>query len=373
MAFQDPSSTGTFVPSWEATGQLVAFIKDPKKFRFLEYTAFRNALKPVGLYVVFESAQAVRVPTKEEFSWPDGMPRPAGNNNLMGFTHEGYQTERLDIPFTLGNRTRAACPWNIVGMQAIMAMSQYMTLLGWQIVNMLETEANWALRDGVTTNAETAVNLGEGQWDQGSPEFPYMQKGLNAAFQRIFESTYGTVTKEQMRLVLGVEAARKIRTSQEVIEYVKQSPYAMQQIRGEIAGRNTEFDLPDKLFGFEVVVETGMRVSSRKNASGTETKGFIKSPDSAILMAKQETLPGDYVSDAAPIPNFSTMQVFTYIGEGADGQQVTTDGRQTGGMPFTVETFEDTKNRRLDGHVVGDWGLEMVAPEAGYLIKDILE
>lgn len=367
MSFSDPSSTNTFIPSWEATSQLVSFVRDPKRFKINEYIAFRNALKPVGKYVAFESEHAIRVPTKEQFAWPDGAPRPDGFNNLMGFEYREYSCERMDVPFTLGNRTRANCPWDITAVQSTVVMSQYMTLLSWDILSFLQTTSNWVLANGVE-HFDTATDLGGGKWDAGSPANPYMQKGLYAAFQFIKDNTNSLISKEQCRLILGVEAARKIRTSQEVLDYIKQSPFAMQQVRGEIAGRNTDFDLPDKLFGFEVVVEDGQRVSTLKNAAGTFTRGYIKDPDTALLLSKVEALPGDFVSDAGSIPNFSTFQVFNYIGEGGK----TGDGRETGGMPFTVETFEDPRNRRLDGHVVGDWGLKMVAPESGYLITDIL-
>jgi hypothetical protein len=367
MAYVDPSSTNTFVPSWDATGQLVAFVRDPKKFRINEYIAFRNALKPVGLYAAFESEHAIRVPTKEEFAWPDGMPRPEGNANLMGFEYREYRTERVDVPFMLGNRTRKACPWDIVAVQSGMAMSQYMTLLAWQIVTALETSGNWG------SNTSTATAAGGGKWDAGTTATPYFQKGLNYAFEQILAATNSLVTKEMLKLVIGVETARKLRTSQEVLDYIKQSPFAMQQIRGEIANRNADFDLPEKLFGVDVVVENGQRVTTRKASDGSYTRGWLKDPDSAFLVSKQDALPGDHVSDSTPVPNFSTFQVFTYIGEQQDdGRMVTADGRETGGQPFTVETFEDTKNRRLDGHVVGDWGLKMVAPESGWLFTDVL-
>jgi hypothetical protein len=368
MPYSDPSSTNTFVPDWEATGQLVQFIRDPKKFPINDIVAFRNALKPVGLYVAFESEQAIRVPTKEQFSWPDGMPRPEGNNNLMGFEYRGYKTERMDIPFTLGNRTRANCPWNIVGAHSSMSLSQYMTLITWDCFGFLQEDANWETAAGVD-HYDTAVALGEGFWDEGSVEFPYMQRGLYEAFQRIKDDTFSVVSKDDVRLVLGVEAARKIRTSQEILAYIKGSQFAMQQIRGEIANRNQDFDLPERLFGFEVVILDSQRVTSLKNANRTYDREYIMDPNTALLMSKQEALPGDYVSDSGSIPNFSTFQVFCYVGE--DGKN-TADGRETGGFPFTVETFEDTINRRMSGHVVGDWGLEMVAPESGYKINQIL-
>ena len=56
-----PSATNTWVPNWEATGQIIAFCRNPKEFRINDYVAFRPAKKPIGLYLTLDTTQNRRV------------------------------------------------------------------------------------------------------------------------------------------------------------------------------------------------------------------------------------------------------------------------------------------------------------------------
>lgn len=373
MAYRDPSSTNSFVPSWEATAQTVGFILSPDEFRLNKYITWKPATKPVGLYLTLESEQSIRVPTDEEFAWPDGEARPEGNSNLMGFEYKTYRTERRDIPFTLGNRTRAACPWDIVGLHSTSAMSQEMTRITWKVLAFLQTTGNWGSH---TTDAATISGVGGGFWDTSTTAQNVIQKSLYNAYAQILADTNSVVKQNQVQVVISPDVARRTRTAPEILDYIKGSPFAQAQIRGELPNPNVEFGLPAKLFGFDIVVEVAQRVSTRKNPAGTFTRGYIKD-NGVLMMAKKDALPGEYASDQKTgITNFSTFQVFYYVGEsqGKQGEKaekwVQEDGTETGGFPFVVETFEDTKNRRLDGHVVSDLGLQMVANQSGYLITN---
>lgn len=357
----EPSATNTYVPSFEATGQIVAFVRDPKKFKFNDYVQYRPATKMVGLYMVYDKDNPARVVTSQEFLWADGQVRPEGNNNLDTFDYKEYRTKRYDIPFTVGNLARNQAPWDLVAAQAAGRLQQYATLMTYEILQTLESTGNWG------SNTDTATNLGGGKWDAGSAANPYMQRGLYAGIEAVLKATNGMVTPDMLRLVIGPDAARKVRTSAEILDYVKSSPFAMAQIRGELDNPNVLYGLPSHLFGVELVIEDAVRVSSRKGAAAT-SRGFVKDGDKAILLTKDAGLPGDQVG-MMPTPNFSTFQVMYYVGDRAENTQ------DQGGGPsglYTVQTFEDTRNERLDGHVVTNFAKVLAAPEAGYLFQDIL-
>lgn len=375
MAYRDPSSTNVFVPSWEATGQVVGFIRSEEDFRLNRYVAWKPATKPVGLYLTLESEQAIRVPTDEEFAWADGEARPEGNNNLMGFDYKTYRTERRDIPFTLGNRMRAACPWDVVGLHATMAMSQEMTRITWRALAVLQATGNWGTHTGT---AEAVSGVTGGFFDTSTTAQNVIQKALYNAYAAILADTNSVVQAKEVVVVISPDVARRMRTAPEITDYIKGSPFALAQVRGELPNPNVEFGLPATLFGFDLIVETAQRVSTRKKADGSFTRAYIKD-NSVLMVAKRDALPGEYASDQKTgITNFSTFQIFYYVGESQGGRGekaekwVQEDGTETGGFPFVVETFEDTKNRRLDGHVVSDLGLTMVARESGYLITGVL-
>jgi acid phosphatase family membrane protein YuiD len=360
----EPGATNTYVPSWDATGQIVAYVRNPKKFRINSYVAYRPANKMVGLYMVYDKDNPARVVSEEEFNWPDGAVRPEGNNNLDGFDLKEYRTFRKDIPFSVGNLTRQQATWDIVAAQAAGRMMQYMTLTTWNVVKFLETAANWPASHVATADA---LSGGFGFWDTSDTNLNAIQKTIYAAVEQIMLDTNAMVSMDELRMVIGVQAARKIRYAKEVLDYIKQSPMALAQVRGELPNQNVEFGLPAKLFGMDLIVENAVRVSSRKNAAGTSTKAFIKDPNTAVILSKQDGLPGDQVGDF-PTPNFSTFQVFYYTGDGNKNEE------KSGGPSglYTVETFEDTRNKRLDGHVVTNFGDKMVAGESGFLITNIL-
>jgi hypothetical protein len=363
----EPSPTNVYVPSLDATGQIIAFIRNPDQFRFNRYVAYRKASKMVGLYMVYDRDNPARIVTEAEYAFPDGAVRPDGFENLDGFDLREYRTRRFDIPFTVGNLTRAQASWDIVAAQAAGRLQQWATLFTNSVVSLLETAANWG---GVHVADANTLNGNAGFWDTGDTASNPIQKTIYAAVEAIRSDTNSMVSLKDLKMILGVSAARRIRTSREITDYIKGSPDATAQIRGEVDNPNVDFGLPAKLYGIELVVEDAVRVTSRKTATGfnNATRTFIKEPQSAIIVSKQDGLPGDQVGDF-PTPNFSTFQVFYYVGDGPESGEAAKQGPS--GL-YTVETFADSRNLRLDGHVVTNFDRRLVAPESGYLIQNIL-
>jgi hypothetical protein len=369
MSFVSPGPNNVWVPSWEATGQMIAFIRDPKTFPINNYIAFRPAKKMVGLYLKLNSSHASRVYNADQFRWPEGTDRPTGDNNTIPFLFEPYRTERYDVPVRLGNNIVNQADWQIIAAHTAVNLQQAMTLRTWQIVSTLDNASNWA---GNTSDVDTLVGSVGATWANSTGATQTIRKSINAAVIEITRKTNGLLGKHQLNLVLHPKAAASIAESQEIIDMVKQSPIAEAQVRGESNGRNSTYGLPNQLYGVELVVENTVRNTAKVGA--TDDLQFVKAENSAFLTSKVEALPGDHVADMGSTPNFSTFQLFYYDGESGTSEYshgLSKKSSESGGL-LVVEMFNDVRNKRTEVHVVENYAQEMVAPESGYLFTSIL-
>lgn len=350
-----PSATNTWIPSWDATGQVIGFCRSPKNFRINDYAAFRPAKKMVGVYLKYDSLQFVRVPTDDEFTWADGGERPSGNNNLLGFDFLEYATQRRDFPVTLGNLSVAQTDWPIMAAHSQMTMSQAMTSLTRRALNVLEATANWG------SNFGTATALGGGLWLGSTVANGFIRKTIDQVVVNILLTTNGLVTPDQIRMILAPATAKAIAEAPETIDYLKQSPFAMAQVMGDVPGKNRLFSLPDVLYGVSVEVETATVEPNRKGA--TSGRAFVKDSNKVVFATKQDMGTADFVGDKNTLPNMSTFQIFYY------GEQGETDAKN--GL-VTVETWDDVRNKRMEVHCVQNTIEKMVASESGYLVTNVL-
>lgn len=346
----EPSPTNTYPPSWDATGQLITFIRSPNSFKLNDYCKFRPATVMQGLFLYLDGDQGARVPSEAEFDWADGGKRPEGKDMLAQFRYEPYICQRKDYPYVIGNLTRKQCPWQLEAAQAAMAMQQAMTLRTMRIISLLENSANWES----SYDDANDLNDGAGHWDAADTGNYAIRKTFNAVVLQINENTNGMVRSKQLRCVIAPDLAKSMGESKEMADYVKNSVWAKETLQGKLAGDNpnAEYNLPPIVYGVEIVVEDAVKVTSRKGAT-TVAKSRVKSPNSAVFCAVVDGLPGDQVGNF-PVPNFSTFQLFHYDGL------------------LKVVTFEDVEHERLKGHVVEIFTEKMVAPAAGFLVENVL-
>lgn len=365
MAYSYPGGYNTWVPSWEATGQVIALIRDPKKFAINNYVAFRPAGKQVGLYLEFDLDHPARSLDLAQMVWPEGSERPTGEHNLAGFEYKEYRTIRRDLAFTLGNMTLAQTDWPILAYHAGVVAQQAMTALTRQVMSVLDASANYG------SNTDTAANLGSGagkfelaNTTAGDANFNNIRKVFNAVAIKILQATNSIVRKENLWCIISPDAARIMSQAHEITDYLKQSPYAMAQVKGDLPNRNVLFGLPEMLYGVNLQVEDTSYVNSQKGAAVTRT--WAKAQDGLIFISKVDDLPGDQVGEA-PVPNYSTFQVFHY-NQGMEGAP--TSARGNGAGLLAVETWEDVRNKRTEGHVTWNTAEKMVAPTTGYYVQD---
>lgn len=132
MAVGFPSGSNTYVPTYEqASGSVISYTRDPKKFRINQYTKIVPVKKDQGYYLKLNSADTIRVVTEKDFDWPDANDAPNGEDNNQGFEYKAYTTLRRAFPFRLGNKSVSQADWPIVAAHAKMAASLAMCSARW--------------------------------------------------------------------------------------------------------------------------------------------------------------------------------------------------------------------------------------------------
>lgn len=355
------SATNGFLPV--ATKQIVAYVRDPKKFRLNQYVQHVQSPAPTASYLKLDRDQPVRVVSDKAFAWQDGDKRPTGNHNLSNFAWQPFQTERRSYPFTLGNQAvknaKALGGWDPVAYESKSVSSQAMVNRTNRVISMLETTSNWG------THYATADTLsgGRGYWDQSGGEetdanYNAIFESLMAAAETISKATNAVVSIEDLVLVLSPRAARKMAASGEIRNYMKGSVHSLPHLKGEIStNMNAQWGLPPVLYGVTVVVENTVRVTTHPYAGDSTggTRVHVKSDSSALLLSRPGGLDAPFGA-----PSFSTVQCYWYTENGEDGGEL------------DLEVREDSWHRMTEGSCVEQFAEVLAASPAGYLITDIL-
>lgn len=351
-----PGAFNTFVPSFDASGHLaVAFSRNPKDFPLNKWITLTPVKKDQGYFLQVTAEEAARVLQADlaDFIWPDGNDSPTGLWGNESFTFTPFNTVRHQYAFRIGYKAEQQADWKILAMYAAFKAQQAMTARAVSTINVALNTANYGTHTG------TAAALGGGFLSAGTGTgsggtgAPYIKKALLAAAQQINIDTNGAVKFADLMLVISPVLAAAMAESGELIDYLKQSPVAMAQIRGDAPNYNAMWSLPERLYGVNLIVDDTVRVTSRKGAASRAANyAFVGSDgvagNTALLCAR----PGSLVSEAAG-PSFGTVHIFVY-------------------EDMTVEQRDDPNNRRIEGRVVDDFGAFVVAPATGYVITHCL-
>ena len=330
-----PSNLSVFVPSHEASGSLlVGFSRNVDDFPVNKYIQIFPSTKMIGLYASYTSRNAARIisNTDAEHVWADGDACPPGLNNLESFQFVPYVTQRRVYSFTLGELTVDQMSFDLLMTNSRDMAQQSMTARTMLVQNGLQGAA-W----GANTAAVNGGILSAGQnWrtgnnGEGTNQGPNIKLSLQYGQQTINLATIGVVKPRDLTLVVNPDTAQKMAASTEIQDYIKQSPVALAQLRGDVPSQNGVWGLPDTLYGVNVVVEDAVRVSSRKGA-GTDSLGYVMPNGIAFLLARPGKLEG-----LAGSRSFSTVQLFFFQDE------------------MTVETLYDINNKRYLGRVISNY------------------
>lgn len=354
-----PSQYDVYVPNHEASGGLlVGFSRNAKDFPVNSYIEMFPSEKELGLYASYTSRNAARIisPTDADHVWADGDPCPPGLNNLESFAYLPYRTTRRVYPFTLGELTVEQMSFDLLLTNTNDMAQQCMTART-MLVQAALSGANWGNNTASVDAANGPGGVGilpnGNNWTNGSVGFsgnagPNIKQSLQYGVRQIHLSTLGTVKEDKLCLVINPTTAQAMARSTEVQDYIKQSPFALAQLRGDVENQNGVWGLPTHLYGIKVVVEDAVRVSSRKGAT-TDTLGYVMPDGTAYLLATPDALVG-----LAGSRSYTPVQLFFYKDE------------------MTVETLYDVNNKRYLARVITNYTVVIATTYAGFYFYNCL-
>ena len=342
MAEVAPGGGNTFVPTFsEATGQIqVEFTRSPNSFPVTQYCKLVPVSKSTGYYLSIDEEESSRLVSTNDFVWRDGNDAPEGGSVDHEFT--SFTTERFAQPFTLGHRSVSNADWDIVAAHARIAASKAMRLRSMRAATTLITSGNWP---SSCTSACNHSDFGGGKLDASTGTNYFIQKAFNGVVERILSNTGEAVKPSDIVAIMSADTAHQITETEEYHTYFNGSPFAAGFVKG--AGEFDEYSLLSSFFGIGgIVVDTTTKITSRKGA--TTTRSSIFEDDIAFV-----SRPGGLMGTEG-VPDFSTITCMAY-------------------EDMTVETMDDTWNRRTRGRVVDDSAIVLTAPLSGFLLTDCVD
>ena len=344
MVAQYPSQSNVFVKDHEASGKLtVDFSRNVKDFAVNQYAQIQPVTKVAGYYreVTVEEAGRILNSDLANFAWADGTAAPEGFEGTESHEWKEYRAERYAFPVTLGDLTIDQASWDVRNEYAAKKAQQAMTGRTIQVVDKLTTSGNYD-----ATHVATATAAGGAKWDAALTSNQAVKQSLNYAANVILKDTLAGVDITDLILVISPGLAKELSATQEIVDHIKGSPDALAQIRGELPGNNAIYGLPEKLYGFPIVVEKTVKVSSRKGA--TKSTAFVMDDEKAVMVARPGGLMGVFGA-----PSFSTATVFMM-------------------EEMTTETLRDEKDRRTLLRVVENYDVVLTAPVSGFLFTSVI-
>ena len=341
MASAYPSATNTFVPDHAASGKLVVdFARNIKDFAVNQWCQIVPVKKVIGLFLKMTIEEAGRIQQTDlsNFAWPDGADAPKGDDGAESFEFSTYRSERRAFPVRLGDLTIDQASWNIIAQHASIKARQAMTARTQLAVTQATTSGNYDASHYIDIESITGNS---GSWIESTSARQDIKRSLNVAALQILADTLNGIRMDDLIVVISPTLARQMAECQEIVDYLKHSPAALAQVRGELPGGNVMFGLPDKLYGFPIVVEATHKVTSKKGA--TRAVSEVLSESTPFMCAR----PGGLVG-VADSPNFSTHCIFA-------------------AEEMTVETLKDVSNRYQCIRVVENIVAKTVAPVSGVL------
>jgi hypothetical protein len=341
--FTPVGQSNTYVKSMISSGLVVSFSRNPKKFRLPNYTQIIPVTKDQGYYMRIDAAQSSRLLNSnlDQFKWTDGSDRPVLNNNGLEFRFEDYRTHRYNYGQQIGDKARKQADFNIEANQEAIQAQMAMTARTQIVHSVLANTANW---DATHVKDVTTIAGVSGNWAAATTANQNIKRSLNHAANLIMLDTNSVVQQEDLRLILSPTVAFAIGQTQEIVDHVKGSPDALSSINQEPA-KWSRFGLPNKLYGYEIVVEDAVKTTSARGS--TAVKSYVMGDGIAYFTSQIGGLVGGNNG-----PNFSTFSLFAY-------------------EEMTVEKVQDPDNRRMKINVVDDIAAEMIAPVSGFYFQAV--
>lgn len=343
MAFQFTGGVSGHIPA--AIDLVIGYSREVDKFPLNSYVQIRPVKNKTDVYRQKTTEAAGRVLDNEENLWEDGGDHPEPNEGGERFRWLGYRTRRRAFPFKVGYEEKGEADFEVLAERQAENAQKAMTDRTFRVHQMLADDNNWEAANILDV---TDIPGNDGTWDASTVLRQNIKRTLNFAFQRIQLETLSAVTQDMMRLVLNPVSAMRIGETQEIVDHIKGSPEAYSQVTGQ-TGKWSRYGLPNKLYGYEVVVEDSVRVRSRPGAANVD-KRYVMDSGIGLFLTRQGALPGPEGSKAS---SFSSVSLF---------------------MKKEMEYMEkdDDWNKVIRGSIVEDYDVAMTATASSVKLVGLL-
>ena len=341
-----PGGSNTYIKDFKSSGKLqVGFSRNPNKFPLPNYAQTVPVERDAGFYLNINVEQAGRIVDADlqEFVWPDGADMPVNNDGTEQFNFKDFRTKRYAYSFKLGQKAKEQADFDIEKTNAAILAQRAMTARTQKAVSVLTTDANW---DASHIATVSGISGNTGAWDASTTARQDIKRSLHHADEVIAADTLGVVEQSQMMLLINPYTAKAISRCQEIVDHIKGSPQAYEQVKGG-TGKFAKYGLPDTLYGYPIVIENTFKVTTVRGASAKTTQRVL--PNGVAFMLSQV---GELVNENEG-PNFSTLSMFVY-------------------EDMSVETKDDPDNRRSLGRIVDDFDVVLTAPASGFYFKGVV-
>lgn len=324
------------------TGMAIGFVKNPKSMAFNRYAQYVKAPDVNFLYYTLDIDEPNRLVELNDFAWAYDDYRPSGRGWNSRVQATADLINRWCMSYEIGDQTIAS--WKKSGLDPKMLYDKIRT----SQMNLHRAQRVFTEMTGATYTLSYDINTLMGTtgayFDKSSGvEYDPNSGAVNDNFQIIKRTfmrvsrlvhlqTNGVVTGEELLAVIPPIVAEKMATSGEMVNYLKQSPYAKELINPNFK----RWGLPDEYEGVKIVVEDTPRVFINKKADGTiasvttsTERDYIHNVDTIYFVSRVGGTDGGY-----GLPNFSTVQIYTHNGE------------------VQVEAFSEPKHKLVESSIV---------------------
>ena len=345
MAYALPGANNGYIPSFDVTGNLiVGFSRNPKDFKINQYMTLTPVKQSIGYYARINPITNTRIQTADGSAeiWADGADAPEGP--VLNQEHDflSYTTQRYLREARLGY---------LAVEQAAFDIKKFHTDgLGVQCMTRRTQLGLTALQDTTqypTSHVSTVTNLAGGFWSTGTVINPVIQKTLAAVGRQVSLDTASTVKYSQLTLLINPLVADAMARSAEMRDFIAKSPFVMDQITGNKKGVNSEYGLPDQIYGMKLIVEDAVGTTTNR-ANGAPDTGYLLGSNQALVINR----PGDLVKDFSG-RSFSTLHCFVK-------------------EEMNSEYFDDVQNRVHKMRVVDNYAMQVVSPLTGFVLTNVL-
>ncbi len=293
--FTFPGNTSVYVPTLHAD-LVVEFSRNPNKFPIVRYTNTRKVDKQRGYYLQFRNDDQVRDLGDAHYVWPDGNDSPAGEESSQ-YDFPQFNCRRYAYNSRVGYLAVEQAGWDILGQLSRFRTMQGMTNRSKRVATTISTNTNYPV-----ANRFAAVADGGATWGNATSSAPSIRKTIMKAANQIQQATNGAIMLQDLYLIINPNQAVVIATSQEWIDFIKQSPDSLNVWRG--SQQFNTYNIPDNIFGISVVVDDTVVNANQANTDASRTYTF---PDStAVLVTKQQAI------SPAGSSGVSTFELFAY-------------------------------------------------------------